>query len=195
MSSKVGIKDRLKRFLYTSTEEPKYITGDPEKHKYYETEKLTALNEILLSENPELLLNLIDMVNNENLLPRRETIFVALAFAATTAIPLSDTFKHKVYTTLLNVCRNDEDFFTFIKLYSKAKKNFSSALNKVVFTYYTRKDPFDLAKDVSRQSKYHGWSHKDLLKLAHGKSNSACKYIYFKQEKIRCCSKLSHMIK
>lgn len=177
MTSRAGIKDRLKRFLYISAEVPRYITGDPEKHKYYEIEKLVVLQEILQSENPELLLNIIDMVNSENLLPRRETIFVALAFAATTTIPLTDTFKHKIYTTLLNVCRGDEDLFTFIKLYSKVKKNFSSALNKAVFTYYTRKDPFDLARDISRQPRIHGWSHKDVLKLAHGKTDSACKYM------------------
>lgn len=172
---RVTLKDRLKRFFYNSTELPKYITGDAERRNCYLPEKLDALKDVLTSDNPDLLLNVIEMVNSENLLARRETIFVALAYAATTTLPIPDNFRHKVYTTLLNVCRTDKDLFTFIKFYRKQKANFSSGLNKAAFAYYARKDPMVLARDIARQKRYHGWSHKDVIKLAHGKTDSACK--------------------
>lgn len=178
METGLSDKERLKRFFYTSSLTAKYVTGDPEKHQYYTQEKLKLLfSKILQSDNRELLLSVIDMVNSENLLPRRETIFVALAFAATSKeAAITDEFRHQIYTTLLNVCRSDEDLFTFIKLYSKTKKNFSSALNKAVFKYYIRKDPVELAQDVMRQPRYHGWTHKDVLKLAHGKCDTPRKF-------------------
>lgn len=169
-------KDRLKRFLYNSVAAPKYLTGDAEARKCYEPDNLDVLKEILVSGYPDLLLGVIEMVNSENLLPRRETIFVALAFAATTTYQVTDVFRHKVYTTLLNVCRDDKDFFTFVKFYKTARKNFSSALNKAAFAYYTRKDPMVLARDVARQKRYHGWTHKDVIKLAHGKTEKPCKW-------------------
>lgn len=175
MTTRLTLKDRLRRFLYNSTDAPKYITGDAEMRNCYAPEKLEILKDILGSENPELLLDIIEIVNRENLLPRRETIFVALAFAATTSIPVKDSFRNKVYTTLLNVCRNDRDFFTFVKFYAKTRKNFSSGMNKATFAYYARKDPMVFARDIARQKRYHGWSHKDVIKLSHGKTNSACK--------------------
>lgn len=174
MTQRVSAKERFKRFLYTSSEEPRYVTGNPEKHNYYNSEVIPSIREILQSQNPEVLLNIIELVNSENLLPRRETIFIALAYAAVTNQTVKDVFRHKIYTTLLNVCRCDEELFLFVKYYIKHKKTFSSALNKAVTTYYTKKDPLDLAKRVSAHKGYHGWKHKDLLKLSHCKSDNLC---------------------
>lgn len=182
MTSKIPAKERLKRFLYTSSEEPRYVTGTPEKHGYYSPDKVKSILELLESNNPEILLNIIEVTNSENVLPRRETIFIVLAYAATSNITMKDTFKNKLYTTLLNVCRNTEELFLFIKFYRTQKKNFTSALNRAVSSYYMKKDPMELAKCVSEAKGYHGWKHKDLVKLSHCKTESICMYkiiIYF----------------
>lgn len=176
MANKIPAKERLKRFLYTSSEEPRYITGNPEKHGYYSPDKVKSIVELLESNNPEILLNIIEVVNSENLLPRRETIFIVLAYAATSNITVKDAFKHKLYTTLLNVCKTCEELFLFVKYYSMQKKNFSSALNKTVAAYYMKQDPMELAKRVSETTGFHGWKHKDLIKLSHCKTDSICMY-------------------
>lgn len=179
MAPQISTKDRLKRFLYTSSEHSKYIVGDPEKHKYYEIEKVSVIRDIFfVDKRPSLLLYMIEIVNSENLLPRRETIFVALAIAATTVFPSKeehDTFKNHLYMTLLEVCRDDEDLFHFIRTYSKLKKNFSSGVKKAIFLYYRRKDAMEFARDVVQQPSRHGWRHKDVLKLVHGNPKHSCK--------------------
>lgn len=177
MTQNASAIDRLRRFLYTSNEEPRYTTGNPEIHNYYEPEKVKVIQEILQGREPEVLINVVEQVNRENLLPRRETLFIALAFAATTAVTVPDSFKNRLYTILISLCRNDEEFFLFIKYYRKYKKNFPSGLNRVITYWYTvEKDPLRLARNVSEVKGYHGWTHKDLFKLSHCKSKDICKF-------------------
>lgn len=165
---------RFKRFLYTSTEIPKYITGDPELHEGYEIEKIKSVADLLQSRTPEVILNILEIVNSENLIPRRQTLFFAFAVSAT--LTTDDVFKHKLYTTLLNIIKNSEDLCTFLKFYTKQKKNFSSAINKVIGAYYFKKEPHDLIEEVTTSKGYHSWTHKDLIKLSHCKSESICKF-------------------
>lgn len=173
MTQNVSAVQRLRRFLYTSNESPRYITGNPEKHNYYEPEKLPAILQVL-QESPDLFCDTIIAEHHRNLLPRRETLFVALAVAACSNI--QNESKHKLYKTLLAVLQNDEEFFLFIKYYSKQKKNFSSSLNRAISKFYSSKDPLALAKQVSEAKGYHGWTYKDLIKLSHYKSENICKY-------------------
>lgn len=164
---------QLRRFLYTSMEQPRYIAGNPELYNYYAPEKLKSVVDILKGSNPEKLLNIIQIVNSENILPRRETLFFALAVAI-----LSDSsysFRHQAYQTVLQIIKNDKDLFEFIKFFTKIRKTFPSGLNKLISTYYLSKDPFELAKDVAKSNGYHGWTHKDLIKLSHCKSTTVSK--------------------
>lgn len=122
--------------------------------------------------------NILEITNSENVLPRRETIFVALAHAAVNCPDISAQLRSKIYSTLINLCRNDEDLFFFVSYCMKRKKSFSSSLNKRIKEYYNKKDPMILAKDVTSFGGYFGWKHKDLLKLCHCESKNDCKYIY-----------------
>ncbi|KAK4881562.1 hypothetical protein RN001_004881 [Aquatica leii] len=171
-SHSVTAEVRLKRFLYTSNEEPRFITGDPEFHKAYSAEKVKSVSEILSSNNPELLLNIIEIVNSEGLVPNRETLFFVLALATT--LITNHAITHKIYTTLQNITKGSEDLFKFLKFYTKFEKKFSSALNKVVGAYYFKKDPLALAEEVTKFKGLHSWTHKDLIKLSHYKCDSVC---------------------
>uniref|UniRef100_A0A1Y1MJ07 TROVE domain-containing protein n=1 Tax=Photinus pyralis TaxID=7054 RepID=A0A1Y1MJ07_PHOPY len=160
---------RLKRFLYTSREDPIYVTGDACYHKAYLPGKVKVVEEILQSDNPKLLLNIVQIVNSENLIPRRDAIIFVLAIAAT--IATDNDFKHEIYTTVLNVVKSSKEIFTFLKYYSHQQRSFNSSLNKMIRSYYYRKDPMELAVEVTKSNGAHGWTHKDVLKLCHGKSN------------------------
>lgn len=175
MAGPVTLGDRLKRFLYICTEHPKYIVGDAEIRKCYDKENLTILDTVI-RDNPETFFAVIRAVDTENIAPHRETIFVALAYAASLRESYARAdFRALVYNALLAVCHTDRDLFTFIKFYKRQRPNFPSGLNKTAFRYYMNKDPLQLAQDVTRQKRYYGWSHKDVIKLSHGKTDSACK--------------------
>lgn len=173
--------DLLRRFLYCSTPKPRYVVGNAEARHAYIVQNLGFLSDVLKPENRDVIYDVIDAVNRENLLPRRETLFVLLVQAvciqvtSVQLVPSDNLFRNKGYLKLLDVIRSDRDYFTFVKFYSKQRKNFSSGLNKVTFKYYSSKDPMVLAKDVTRQKRYHGWSHKDVIKLSHGKTEDTCK--------------------
>lgn len=161
---------RLKRFLYTTNEDPVFITGNAYYHNAYSTEKAKVISEILHSDNPKLLLNIVQIVNSENLIPRRDTIMFVLAAAV--IITPDYHLKRDIYTTLLNIAKSSKDIFTFLKYYTIQHKTFNSSLNKMIRTYYYKKDPFELALEVTKSNGGHGWTHKDILKLSHGKSSN-----------------------
>ncbi|KAF5293979.1 hypothetical protein FQR65_LT10950 [Abscondita terminalis] len=169
-SHSISAEIRLKRFLYTSSEKPRFITGNAELHKAYTPEKVKCVSEILNSNQPELLLNIIEIVNSEALLPKRETLFFVLALATT--VSPNPEYTHKLYTTLQNIIKSLEDLFKFLKFYTTLQKKFSSAVNKVIGAYYFKKDPLALAEEITKSKGFHSWTHKDLIKLSHYRCDS-----------------------
>lgn len=165
---------KLKRFLYISDDTNMFASGNPEIHGRYKSEKLNFVTEILKSDNPEKFINIIEIVNGENLLPRRQTIFCCLSKALCYE-NLTHSMRHKLYATLLNVCKSDDDLFYFVKCYcAQDGKKVPSGLQKIIALYYSRKEPQVLAADVSKREGYYGWTHKDLIKLSHYKTDNQC---------------------
>lgn len=178
MSHKPTAETKLKRFLYLSTENSVFVTGDPQRHNYYKPEKLTCAAQLLeddVTKSKGFLTNLFVSAESETLLPRRETLFFVLACLATNEKATADQ-RHSFYTMVLNMCRSNEDLFTFIKFVSKIKKPCSSGIQKIISLYYLRQEPLDLIKCISESSSYHGWTHKDLIKLIHSKTDNQGQY-------------------
>ncbi|XP_065169451.1 LOW QUALITY PROTEIN: RNA-binding protein RO60 [Atheta coriaria] len=164
----------LRRFLYLSTDSNCFITGDPQRHKRLVRHKLRELEE-LLKTDPAKVIRIVSAINGENQVPRREVIFFVLAAALTLTsneFSISDVYRRELYTTVLYACRNDEEFFCFIKHMTTMKKTFPSGLNKVISRYYKNKEPMDLVRDACKRKGYHNWTHKDLIKLSHIKTDN-----------------------
>ncbi|KRT80103.1 hypothetical protein AMK59_7522 [Oryctes borbonicus] len=190
MSHKLTPEIRLKRFLYLSREDSVFVSGNPEKHNYYKVEKLTCASDLLkddFEKSKDFLTNLFVNAESDRILPRREALFFALACLITNE-NAKDNQRHFLYSLVLNMCRSNEDLFTFIKFLSKIKKPFSSGVTKIVSAYYLRQDPIDLVKCVLESNSYHGWTHKDLIKLIHCKTDNQAieviiKYILYGKKK------------
>lgn len=177
MPERTAEEAALRQFLYTSNEQFSYIAGNPENYDYYKPENLNSIHKFFNLETPEKIISVIKEVDQENVTPRRENLLFALAVSILNNPTQSKTIKHDLYVTILQVIKNDKELFLFVKFLSKLNKTFSSGINKVIGGYYASKDPLRLAKDVSKCNSYHGWTHKDLIKLAHCKSENICKYI------------------
>lgn len=163
---------KLRQFLYTSNEEWYYTAGDPENYNYFEPDKLTSIEAILNSEHPGKFIDVITEVDKELLTPRRENLLYALAVSLLYSITKSNTLRHDLYSTISGIIKNDYELFLFIKYMTKVKKSFSSGLNKMIANYYLKKNPRALAEDIAKCGGYHGWTHKDLIKLSHCKSEN-----------------------
>ncbi|GJQ86352.1 hypothetical protein Trydic_g9046 [Trypoxylus dichotomus] len=190
MSHRPTPEIKLKRFLYLSSENSAFVSGNPEKHNYYKVEKLTCASDLLkddFEKSKDFLTNLFVSAESERLLPRREALYFALACLITNE-NAKDNQRHFLYSLVLNMCRSNEDLFTFIKFLSKIRKPFSSGVTKIVSAYYLRQEPMDLVKCVLESNSYHGWTHKDLIKLIHCKTDNQAieviiKYILYGKKK------------
>ncbi|XP_017775664.1 PREDICTED: 60 kDa SS-A/Ro ribonucleoprotein-like [Nicrophorus vespilloides] len=170
MEPKVAPEILLKQFLYLSNTigYNLFFTGKPETHKNFDAWSLPFITDLLKSGNPHVILNIIENTNGLDAIPNRETLFYVLALI--TLAETTPAFKHHVYRTTLQVIRNDEDFFNYIKFVTRLNKTFSKGINKIIARYYLNKEPKQLLKDFGCKNGYHGWTHKDLIKLSHLKS-------------------------
>ncbi|KAK7944827.1 hypothetical protein WMY93_000555 [Mugilogobius chulae] len=94
--------------------------------------------------------------------------------------------RQAAFKAVKEVCQDPVCLFTFIK-YKKELKDTESgiwgrALRKAVSNWYNGQNAMNLAVSVSKCKQQNGWSHQDLLKLAHVKPANdgvalVCKYI------------------
>ncbi|KAG5886474.1 hypothetical protein JTB14_026734 [Gonioctena quinquepunctata] len=130
-----------------------------------------------LAHNHEDFLKIIVSASEDKLLPYRSQLFNILGFALVMEAATPD-IKKDICATALNLCKSDEDFFNFVKFSSKVrweKSKLSKSVQKVVGRYYKNKSPSELAHSYATCKSWHGWSHKDLVKLAHVKSDTPLK--------------------
>ncbi|XP_022905583.2 RNA-binding protein RO60 [Onthophagus taurus] len=177
--------DRLTRFIYLNTEKPRFISGNPEVHNKFLPNEVTFNNEINSSECQKVPV-LIQSLSKKNI-PYKEAVFFALVslIRSRTAEKFNP---HDLYTAVLNQFDCNEDLFSFVKCYRAQAKNVPSGLKKIIAAYYFRKEPMELVKTVTESNSYHGWSHKDLFKLIHYKTDNILfdliiKYVLFGMER------------
>lgn len=93
--------------------------------------------------------------------------------------------KQHANKTFLLLCKTARELFTFLDFHKKlsasetASRGYGSSLKRTLNEWYNRQDPMDLAVMTMRENSVNGWSHADVLKLAHIKGKS--------EGKLTCC--------
>lgn len=82
--------------------------------------------------------------------------------------------RQAAFKALKEVCREPTHLFLFIQFKKELKEGmkcgiWGRALRKAVSDWYNEQDPMSLAASVTRCKQREGWSHRDLLRLAHTK--------------------------
>jgi len=101
-----------------------------------------------------------------------DTAVFSLAVCARLAKDLKS--KQAAYKALPQVCLLPSHLFLFVAHAEKLSgetTGWGRAQRKAISDWYTSKDPLKLAKDVTQYKTRYGWSHKDILRLAHVKSD------------------------
>jgi 60 kDa SS-A/Ro ribonucleoprotein len=165
-------EDKLKRFLYTGTPRGYYITGNSAARHF---DKLPAIVPITwIESSTQDFLNVLKSVNEDSLLSRRSNLFYVLAEAMTEK-QLSASARQDIKKTVLELVKADEEFFDFIQYHTKTRNpnsKMSTSLKKIIVKFYQDKRPQDLAVCVTKHDSYHKWTHKDLFKLCHFKTDN-----------------------
>lgn len=171
---------RLMRFLILGSENGSY---------YASAKTLTIENSeniVKLIQDPVKGLEVVQAaiaVSKEGRAPKNDPAIYVLALAATFG---DGHVKTAAYKGVSQVCRIGTHLFTFLQ-YIKDLKGFGSGVKRAVARYYNSKSVDRLALDVLKYRQRNGWSHRDVLRLAHVKptseeQNEIFKYVVGKSE-------------
>jgi len=156
---KISAEDRLMRFLILGSDSPTY---------YASAKKLTVdVGKVILEfsdTNPSGCANIIKSVSLSGRAPTNNNAIFALALMAEEST--ADARK-AAFSVVNDVCRTASHFFLFNyylqSLGRKSNRSYRTMVNK----WYTEKDSGKLAYQVFKYRNRYGFSHRDLLNLAH----------------------------
>lgn len=112
-------------------------------------------------EDPETLVRIIVEVSVRGAAPKQNAALFALAYAA--SVPESAQL---ALAALPQVARTGTHLFLFAG-YVDQFRGWGRGLRRAVGSWYTSREPGALAYQVVKYRQREGWSHRDLLRLAH----------------------------
>lgn len=150
--------DRLDRFLILGTEGGTYYIGEA---------KLTVDNAsnlvTLIQEDGQRVVRRIVEISREGRAPKQDAAIFALALCASLG---SDEVKREALASLPRVARTGTHLFQFASEVEQMR-GWGRSLRRAVGDWYLDKTPDQLAYQAVKYQQRNGWSHRDLLRLAH----------------------------
>lgn len=154
---------RLDRFLILGTEGGTY---------YVKENKLTVDNAEhvvgLIKKDGKRVARRANEISTSGRAPKNDPAIFVLALCCTFG---DDESKSVSYSLISSICRTGTHLFTFCNNI-KALRGWSRGLRTGVAQFYLGKDPEALAYQIIKYRQRGGWTHKDVLRLSHPKSDS-----------------------
>jgi 60 kDa SS-A/Ro ribonucleoprotein len=153
---------RLERFLILGSEGGSYY----ERESALTTDNATAVHECL-AEDPARTVRTIVEISEAGRAPKNDPAIFALAMA-TGYQPAPGLFPASTLAldAVSRVCRIGTHLFQFAECV-EAFRGWGRGLRRGIGAWYTTKEPQSLAYQLAKYQKRNGWSHRDLLRLAH----------------------------
>ncbi len=162
VSFKLSPQAQLDRFLILGSEGGTY---------YLSEKKLTVDNAkniiALVKSDGSLVVDRILTINKANRAPKREPALFALALAATMG---DEVTRGRALSVVGDICRIPTDLFTFVE-FIQALGGWGRGKRNAIARWYTNGDIDRLAYQVVKYRQRNGWTHRDLLRLSHPKTN------------------------
>ena len=159
---------RLHRFLVLGSDLPTYFVGE----RQLGIENAEAIKRLLEAGWGVEVVNTILTFSVEGRTAKQNPIMLALAMCARMG---NLKTKQRAYDVLSQICRIPTHLFMFVaysKAISKPGTGWGRAQRNAIKKWYTMKPPMKLAMDVTKYQKREGWTHVDLARLAHFKSDN-----------------------
>ncbi|AWE41867.1 TROVE domain-containing protein [Actinobaculum sp. 313] len=153
---------RLRRFLILGVDGGTYYSAPQE----LAVDNAKVL-ERMATNDPETLVETIVDVSTGGLAPKQNPALFALAYAA--SVPES---RDAALAALPKVARTGTHLFTFAT-YVEQFRGWGRGLRRAVASWYTVRDADQLAYQAVKYRQRGGWTHRDLLRLAHPVAESA----------------------
>lgn len=159
---------RLERFLILGTEGGSYYASE---------RKLTLENaEVVvrcLQADGDRLIRTIVEISDSGRAPKNDPAILALAIASGMG------FGAEANEALPKVCRTGTHLFTFAEAVQQVR-GWGRGLRKGIAHWYERQDAESLAYQVAKYQQRDGWSHRDLLRLVHLKSDDPARQAVYR---------------
>lgn len=147
---------RLRRFLTLGVDGGSYYTRDTD----LAIDNVRVLQRLAASD-PQTLVDTIVDVSVRGAAPKQNPVLFALAYAASV-----EGARELALAALPTVARTGTQLFGFAG-YVGQFRGWGRGLRRAVGQWYTQKDADALAYQAVKYRQREGWSHRDLLRLAH----------------------------
>lgn len=154
---------KLDRFLILGSDSPTYYTNARNLTKQNATNILK-----LIKEDGVRVVNRIVEISTEGRAYKNDPALFALALALAEG---DDKTKTAAKAAVSSVARTGTHLFTFVDNANELR-GWGNALKKAVASWYENKSPEKLAYQITKYQQRNGWSHRDVLRLAHPKANT-----------------------
>ncbi len=151
---------RLRRFLVLGTEGGTFYASQKDLTK----ENLSFLKAFAVDE-PAHFYSILAEADEKNIAPRHSTILLALAVLYTHA--KDDETYNEIKAQFSRFVRTGTHLFEFVDYVTMFRK-WGRGLRSLISGWYKDKEPGDLAYQVVKYRQRGGWTHRDLLRKAHG---------------------------
>lgn len=152
--------DYLDRFIILGSESNSY---------YASAQKLTidAAKKViaLIGEDGVRVVNRVVEISDSGRAPKNDSAIFVLALAA---IKGNDATRAAAWSQLDKVCRIGTHLFSFVSVIDELGK-WNASAKRGVSNWYNQKDLDTLAFQLVKYQQRNGWSHRDVLRLAHVK--------------------------
>jgi 60 kDa SS-A/Ro ribonucleoprotein len=160
----ISSMEQLKRFL---------ILGS-EGGSYYASEKTMTVDNAknvikAVTENGIEAVKLITEISENGRAPKNDSAIFALTLAMTFGDAKT---KEVAYDSIVKVCRTGTHLFTLCQ-YVKDLRGWSRGLRRGISNFYNNRNTEQLAMQLIKYRQRNGWTHKDVLRLAHVKPKNA----------------------
>jgi 60 kDa SS-A/Ro ribonucleoprotein len=149
---------RLDRFLILGSEGGSYYASE---HKLT-AENAEAVLRCIQADGLRTVQRIIE-ISDAGRAPKNEPAILALALACAHGDP--DT-RRAVYEALPKVCRIGTHLFSFAQ-YVDSQRGWGRGLRRAIANWYLNTPAKDVAFQAVKYQQRNGWSHRDLLRLAH----------------------------
>lgn len=160
---------RLERFLVLGCEGGTYYTSE----RQLSRENAKCVIECL-TEDGARAVETIAALSESGRAPKNDPAVFALALAAAHESPAT---RARALEALPRVCRIGTHLFQFAEAVN-AFRGWGRQLRRAIGNWYTLRKPDDLAYQALKYQQRNGWSHKDLLALAHLEPNEPSAPVY-----------------
>ena len=153
--------NRLRKFLIIGTEGGTYYASEKE----LSVENAKLVFKYAEKDSRALVDNIVD-VSDRGLSVKQDSCIFALAVAASKGDPEDQKY---ALSQLGKVARTGTQLFTFADFVQNFR-GWGRALRSAMGAWYTEKDLDKLAYQVIKYRNRNGWTHRDVLRLAHPKA-------------------------